>query len=102
MRIFPVVCKDDIRRDNLLHLFKCRFDLRASKRHETVRVLLQEKLLQTAGTRKQIRTSLGFGLTHTGRAKYDPIEPAVRILFDQTKNRASTANLDIVRMSTQT
>src|ERR1700722_2740936 len=99
MRIVARVRKDQVG-IHRLQVLERGLDFAAVIRHESIAKRFQERSLQSAPS-KECSRILRFGMARAYRAEYHPMETGAGITLAQLKNRAATANFEIVGMRPQ-
>lgn len=102
MRVIVIVSEDEIRGDCLFQLLEDGLYFGAHKWHESVRERFQQRRFQTGRARKQRGRAARLRFPGTNGAEHDPVKHATGVLVHQAKDRAPTADFDIVRMAAQT
>src|SRR5579864_2998636 len=102
VRVFGIVSEDDIRRDGFLELFENILYFPAGKRHESVAKGLYDGASEPRSLDKQGSCVACLCLPNSCSAEYDPVKHGAGILFGKSKDRAATADLNIVGMGAET
>src|ERR1700733_9646426 len=102
VQVVPVMSKDQIRRDPLLHLFEETLHFCALIGQEAILEFLDQDLFASRLLQKRLGASAGLFGPRLGGAEFHPENGGVTVLREQPQNGAATANFDIVAMRAQT
>src|SRR6267142_1363617 len=99
--VIATVSKNNVRR-NRLQFLAHGFHFFSMERHETVTKRLEERTFQGICSCEQRGSPPSFLSANFIPAEHNPMKHRIGVLRCETQNRSATANLDVVRVSSNT
>src|SRR5713226_4443625 len=102
VKVVPVVCKDDVRRDFLLEALEIYFYVRACVGEKTGLEVLDDDTFRFRALEKNLRALLRFLRPPFVGAEDDPVNARLLILLKQSEDGSSASDLNVIGVSPKT